>query len=172
MSLADEIETETWHILVTIYTYKRMIEDLSTASTRYELANHMIALNALAEMAVIRTARLADKRKDARSVSMLLKRSNFGPRTQAVTSKAEIFLTRMEPVLKIRHEQVAHMKPGTLSSYPIDPLPREVIFATEALVGLIDALQDNEASFIYRVGSQEAPVDLRASLIAGSRITT
>lgn len=171
MSILDEIETEAWHILTSIYTYQRMIESLADCPTRYELANNLVALNALAEMIVIRTARLADKRKDARSISMLLKRVNFSAKTKDVENSAITFLSLAEPVIKIRHEQIAHMRPGTLSSYPIEPLPKVAIQAVEALIDFIDIARDKEVSYKYKVGSQEAVVDLRASLQKGSKVT-
>ena len=56
MTILDEIETEAWHILTSIYTHQRLIEGLSNTETRYELANQLVALNALLEMLVIRIA--------------------------------------------------------------------------------------------------------------------
>ncbi|MEI7946944.1 MAG: hypothetical protein WCJ02_09615 [bacterium] len=171
MSLLDEIETEAWHILISIYTYQRVVEGLADCPTRYELANNLVALNALAEMIVIRTARLADKRKDVRSVSMLLKRLNFLDKTKDVKLSADSFLSLAAPVVKIRHAQIAHMKPGILSSYPLEPLPNVVIKAVEALVHFIDTARDKEVPYKYKVGSQESAVDLRASLQKGTKVT-
>lgn len=77
---------------------------------------------------------------------------------------AEKFLALAEPVLKIRHEQIAHMKPGTLSSFEPRELPNEALRATEALIDLIDIARDHPQSYTYRVGSQEPAINLRASV--------
>lgn len=171
MSILDEVQSETWHILVSVYTYQRLIEALPSSPTRYDLANNLVGINSLAEMIVIRTARLADKRKDARSISMVLKRCSFGSNAKAVETAAKDFTAKAALVVKIRHEQIAHMKPGTLSSYPIDPLASDVIPAIEALVTFLDAARDKEVSYSYKVGSQEAIIDLRKSLQCGQRVT-
>ncbi|CCG95776.1 hypothetical protein MARHY2302 [Marinobacter nauticus ATCC 49840] len=170
MTILDEIETEAWHILTSIYTHQRLVEGLAKSPTRFELANQLVALNALLEMLVIRIARLADKRKDARSVSMLLKRGSFRGSSVDVKEAAEKFLSLAEPVLKMRHEQIAHMKPGTLSSYEPQDLPAEAIRATESLVDLIDIARGQPLSYTYRVGSMEPVIDLRASLAAGEMV--
>ncbi|AQW02759.1 TPA: hypothetical protein RHY09_002374 [Escherichia coli] len=164
MTILEEMEAEAWHILTTIYTYQRLMEGLTNSSTRYELANQLVALNALLEMLVIRLARLADKRKDVRSVSMFLKRGSYSASPEAVKLAAEKFLALAEPVLKIRHEQIAHMKPGTLSSFEPRELPNEALRATEALIDLIDIARDHPQSYTYRVGSQEPAINLRASV--------
>ena len=157
-------EAEAWHILTTIYTYQRFMEGLTNSSTRYELANQLVALNSLLEMLVIRLARLADKRKDVRSVSMFLKRSSYSASPEAVQLAVEKFLALAEPVLKIRHEQIAHMKPGTLSSFEPREFPNEALRATEALIDLIDIARGHPLSYTYRVGTQEPVVNLRVSL--------
>lgn len=171
MTILDEIQQEAWHILTALYTYQRMAESAAKSATRYELANHLVSVTALAEMLVIRVARLADRTKGTRSVSMLIKRSNFAERTEAVEQAAKKFLSLSAPVMKIRHEQVAHMRPGILSSYPLEPLPLVVIPATEALIDLIDVARGKAVSYVYQVGSVEAKIDLRASLESGSVVT-
>lgn len=169
MSILDEVQTETWHILVSVYTYQRLTRALPTSTSRYDLADNLVAINSLAEMIVIRTARLADKRKDTRSISMVLKKCNFGAKSLAIETSANKFLIKVQPVIKIRHEQIAHMKPGTLSSYPLEPLDSAVIPAIEALVNFLDVARDKDVSYSYRVGSQEAVIDLRESLKCGYR---
>ena len=170
MTILDEIQIETWHILTTMYTYKRMMESLPRSSTRYEMADKFVALNALAEMLIIRIARLADRRTDVRTVSMLLKRGTFPAPMADVDHAAQRFLSLAESVVKIRHEQVAHMKMGVLSSYEPQEIPNEALRATEALVQLIDVARQKTISYEYKVGSIEAVIDLRASLAAGSMI--
>lgn len=164
MTLIDEIQVEAWHILASVYTHQRLVENLPKSPSRYDLANQFVALKALEEMLVIRIARLADKRKDARSISMLIKRASFKTANAQVEAAASRFLALAEPVVKIRHEQIAHMKPGTLSSYEPRDLPSVTLSATEALIDLIDIAKGKSSSYTYRVGSMEAVVDLRASL--------
>lgn len=170
MTLLDEIEAEAWHILAAIYTQQRLVEGLSRASTRYDLADQLVALNALGEMLFVRVARLADKRKDARSVAMLLKRGAFPGPAADVARAAARFLSLAEPVLRVRHEQIAHMKPGILSSYEPQDLPRELLRAVESLVDLVDVARGSPLGYTYRVGSMEGAINLRASLQAGERV--
>lgn len=171
MTLLDEIQSEAWHILAVIYTHQRLVEGLPKSQTRYDLANQLVALNALGEMLVIRIARLADKRKDARSISMLIKRVSFTAAIAAqVEDAANSFLVLAEPVVKIRHEKIAHMKPGTLSSYEPQDIPTVTLRATEALINLIDIAKGKSLSYTYKVGSMEAAVDLKASLSAGTMV--
>ena len=170
MTILDEIEAEAWHILTSIYTHQRLIEGLAKSSTRFELANQFVAINALLEMLVIRIARLADKRMDARTVSMLLKRGSFPVSSATVKVAAEKFLLLAEPVVKMRHEQIAHMKPGTLSSFEPQDLPAAALRATESLIDLIDIARGQPLSYTYQVGSMEPVIDLRASLAAGERV--
>ncbi len=170
MTIRDELETEAWHILTSIYTHQRLMESLPKSPTRFELANQLVALNALLEMLVIRIARLADKRKDARSVSMLLKRGTFPVSSATVKVAADRFLSLSEPVVKMRHEQIAHMKPGTLSSYEPKNLPAEALRATESLIDLVDIARGQPLSYTYKVGSMEPAIDLRASLAAGKMV--
>jgi hypothetical protein len=171
VTILDEVQTEAWHILTSIYTHQRMVEAIPKCLTRYDLANQLVALNALAEILVIRIARLADRRKETRSISMLLKRGNFSAPIDAISEAGERFILLAEPVVKIRHEQIAHMKPGTLSSFEPQSLSVEVLRATESLVKLIDTARGKVVAYTYKVGSAEAKIDLRASLMSGSMVT-
>ncbi|MCS2609672.1 hypothetical protein [Halomonas dongshanensis] len=171
MKILDEIETEAWHILTSIYTYQRLMEGLTNSATRFELANQLVALNALLEMLVIRIARLADKRKDSRSVSMLVKRGSFPTPVATVEVAADNFILLADPVVKIRHERVAHMKPGVLSSYEPQYLPAEVLRAAESLINLLDITRGKSISYKYKVGSMEPVIDLRESLTAGKLVS-
>jgi len=170
MTILDEIEVEAWHILTSIYTYQRLVERLPNSVTRFELANQLVALNALLEMLVIRIARLADKRRDVRSVYMLLKRGSFPVSRVKVKVAVDRFLLLSEPVVNIRHQQIAHMKEGILSSYEPQELPAEALRATESLIDLIDIARGKSLSYTYKVGSKEAAIDLRASLAAGKMV--
>lgn len=170
MTILDEIQTEAWYILTSIYTHQRLVESLPQSATRYDLANQLVALNALAEVLIIRIARLADKRRDVRSVSMFLKRGSISVPKATVENAAQKFLSLAEPVIKIRHEQIAHMKLGVLSSFEPQPLPNEALRATEALIDLIDVACGTVIPYEYKVGSMEAIIDLRASVMAGSMI--
>lgn len=170
MTILDEIQTEAWYILTSIYTHQRITETLSRSSTRHDLANQLVALNALLENLVIRIARLADKRRDVRSVSMLLKRGSFSAPTEGVKCASEMFLSLAEPIIKIRHEQVAHMKLGVLSSFEPQAIPAEAIRAVEALINLIDVARETDIKYQYKIGSVEPIIDLKASLAAGTMV--
>ena len=170
MTLLDEIQTEVWHLMMTVYSYQRKVERFSGSVTRHELIDELVALNALAESVVIRIARLCDKRKDCRSIRMLLKRGNLGAQEADTKKVAKEFFMVAEPVVTLRHEQIAHMKPGKLSSYPLDPLPTEAIAALEKLVALVDCARSKTVQYHASVGSQEKNVDLRASLQHGKSI--
>jgi len=170
VTLLDEIQNEAWHILVSIYTHQRLVESLPNCLTRYDMANQFVAINELVEMLIIRIARLADERKDARSISLLLKRVNFGAASTEVAAAGQKLLLLAKPLVKFRHEQVAHMKPGVLSSYEPKNLPTEALRSTEALIDLIDTARKQHVSYTYKVGSMEALIDLRASLAAGTMV--
>jgi hypothetical protein len=139
----------------------------STSLTRFELANELVALNSIAESIVVRVARLADKRRDVRSIKNFCKGQSLSPETQILV---EEFAQKAEPVLSIRHNRIAHMKTGDLSTYPLDALPIVVLSAIETLVLLVDALVGQSTSYSLKVGSQEKQVDLRASVSAGARV--
>lgn len=170
LALLEEIQAEAWHILTAIYTHQQLKGGLAKSATRYDLANQVVALNALGEMLIIRVARLADKRKDTRSVSMLVKRRCFSAPATQVEAAATRFLSLADPVVRIRHEQIAHMRPGVLSTHEPKDLPVEALRATEALVDLIDIASGRPLSYKYKVGSIEAVIDLRASLEVGSMV--
>jgi len=170
MNLIDEIETETWHILLRIYTHQRMVASLTGSATRYELANKLVALSALRELLIVQIARLADKRRDARSVDMLLKRGEFPGAVAAVKEAVDAFRTLAEPVVRIRHEQVAHMKPGIVSSSEPRELPTEALLATKALLRLVDIARGATIGYSFKVGSVEVVIDLRASVAAGEMV--
>lgn len=170
VTLLDEIQTETWHILTATYVHQRLVEGFPKGASRYELANQLVAINALREMLMVRIARLADKGKKLRSVSMLLKRGSLEGTATDVREAAKRFLSLAEPVVKIRHEQIAHMMPGILSSLEPQILPAEAIKATEALVDLVDTSRGKPVSYTYKVGSIEQIIDLRASLVAGEAV--
>lgn len=169
MTILDEIQTEVWHIMMAAYCYQRKSERLAESRNRHEMIDDIVALNALAESVVVRISRLGDKRKDCRSVAMLIKRGNFGNCEAEVKRKAEDFQAAVEPVLKIRHEQIAHMKPGTISSYPLNPLPSEALTALERIIRLVDQARSKAVQYFAKVGSQEAAIDLRLSLQKGAR---
>lgn len=170
MSILDEIETEVWHILTSIYTYQQMTTSIGGNSTRFEIASTLVSRNALAEMVVIRTARLADRTRKVRNMDMLLKRVNFGEREKDVEAAIKEFTIAVSPVVRKRHEEIAHMKPGTLSSYPIESLGIDTLEAVSKLVTAVDVARNNIVKYSYKVGSQERVIDLRESLITGERV--
>jgi len=102
---------------------------------------------------------------------MLMKRGAFPASSATVKVAADKFLSLAEPVVKIRHEQIAHMKRGTLSSYEPQDLPAEALRATESLIDLIDIARGQPLSYTYKVGSMEPPIDLRSSLAVGKMVT-
>ncbi len=171
MTILDKIETEAWHFLTSIYTHQRLLEGLTNSATRFELANQLLAFNAFFEMLVIRIARLADKRKDARSVSMLMKRGTFPAPTATVKVAADNYVLLAEPIVNMWHERVEHMKPGVLSSYEPQDLPAEALRAAESLINIIDIARGQPLSYKYKDGSMEPVIDFRASLKAGELVT-
>ncbi len=174
MKILDEIENEVWFILTSIYTHQRMVENITQIfknSTRYELANQFVAMNAIVENLIIRIARLADKTKGTRTVLMLVQRWSSPKSLDEVKLAVNDFLALAKPIVKIRHEEIAHMKPGICSSYGYIEIPTQAIKAAESLVKLIDIAKGQQQTYTYRVGSMEAEIDLKASLVAGRMIT-
>lgn len=163
-----EICDDVWHILLHLYSFQdRSSRALASSSTRYELASELVALNAISENIIMRVGRLADKRKDVRSIKNFCKSNVLSPEVSAL---AEEFRHKAEAVLEHRHERIAHMKAGTLSSYQIDVLPSSVLSAIETLIHFVDSATGHPQRYLLKVGSQENQVDLRVSVSEGGRV--
>jgi len=158
--MLDEIKDDIMNILLHIHVYNEKSKRiLDISRTRYELAYEIIALNSIAQDIILRTSRLGDKRKDVRSIKNVLKNiSNYNE------DLVNIFYNEIKKVLKIRHEQIAHMKLGTVSEYPIEQIPKCVYTAINALVNLIDNINGAPVEYTYSVGSQEQNINLRQSV--------
>lgn len=170
MTILEEIQNEAWFALVSVYTYQELLGSLGNSPTRYDMGNQIVALNAIVELLILRIARLADRNKGVRNTTMLVNRGSFPGSPAAVKAVADRFMTLAAPVVKIRHEEVAHMKPSILSIYQPRDIPSEALRAMETLIELIDVAYGQQQSYIYRVGSRESEVDLRASVAAGKRV--
>jgi hypothetical protein len=168
MTAQDELTDDVWHILLHVYSYQhRSCRLQAPPPTRIELADELVALSALAESIVMRIARLADKRRDSRSIKNFCKGQHLAPQAKVLADK---FYEVAKPVVSIRHERIAHMKAGDLSAYPVDALPPAVLPAVETLVLLVDAIQARSIRYLLKVGSQERLVDLRTSVMRGKRV--
>ncbi|MBW4238782.1 hypothetical protein JRY02_08980 [Enterobacter roggenkampii] len=170
MTILEEVQNEAWFALVSIYTHQELMGTLASCPTRYEMGNQLIALNAIVELLILRIARLADRTKKVRNTKMLLEKGAYPGTYADVKLAAERFMSFATPIVKIRHEEVAHMKPGIVSTYGPRIIPTEALRATESLIELIDVAYDQQQSYSYRVGSCEPEVDLRASVVAGTRV--
>jgi len=164
-----EIRNDVWHLLLHMYAYQdkssRIVE---VSPTRYALSSEIVSLNALAESITLRVARLADRSKGVRSIK------NFAKKATSATDRFQrlvaAFECRAVLVLDQRHETIAHMSVGTLSSYPIEPLKSETVACVEILVNLMDEYSGEYLQYTCSVGSQEKLLDLRQSVIEGCRI--
>jgi hypothetical protein len=163
-SALAEIKSDVWHILLHLFAYQERSSRLGSCGTRVDLVHEIVALNALAEIIVLRVARLADARRDVRSIKNYCKRHPVSSDSQSLAAR---FHQTAEAVVRLRHEKIAHMKPGDSSGYPLDPVPAEVFRAIEWLVCLVDSLSGTEVKYVLRVGSQERLIDLRASVSSG-----
>jgi hypothetical protein len=163
----DEIKDDLLHILMCMFAYKEKVNNVDGSASMASFTSEIIAANALAEMIVIRVARLGDKRKDVRSIKNLQKRLS---NAQVNSANKEItkFLNDVEPVLKKRHETIAHMKSGTVTQYPLTPFTPEVATAIISLVSLVDAINGERVNYILRPSSSSAPIDLRDELFVQS----
>lgn len=170
MTILEEIQNEAWFALVSIYTHQELMGTLASSPTRYEMGNQFVALNAIVELLILRIARLADKTKKVRNAEMLLKKGTYLGTYDDVKLAADRFMSFADPIVKIRHEEIAHMKLGIVSTYEPRIIPTEALRATESLIELIDVAYDQSQSYSYRVGSREPVVDLRASVVAGKRV--
>jgi hypothetical protein len=160
-SQLDEIRDDVWHILLHVSAYQEKSSRLGASGlTRIELVQEVVALNALAESIVMRVARLADKRRDVRSIKNYCR--DHSPPEEA-SSLVDRFHQAAEVVVSIRNNRIGHMKAGDVSGYPVAPLPSEVLSAVGALVRLVDNLSQAVVSYSLRVGGQERLVDLRAA---------
>lgn len=164
----QEIRDDIWHILLHMHSFQdRLSRAAASSSTRHELASDLVALNAIAENIIIRVGRLADKRKDVRSIKNFCKSLKLSKES---TDLAAEFQHKAEAVLEFRNNRIAHMKSGDLSSYPVNELPSSVLSAIETLIRLVDSFAGNPQGYLLKVGSQEKRVDLRASVIEGRRV--
>lgn len=170
MTILEEVQNEAWFAMVSIYTHRELMGTLASSPTRYEMGNQFVALNAIVELLVLRIARLADRTKKVRNIEMLLKKGSYPGKFADVKLAADRFMSFADIIVKIRNEEVAHMKPGTVSTYQPRIIPTEALKATETLIELIDVACGQQQSYSYRVGSREPEVDLRASVMVGERV--
>jgi hypothetical protein len=165
----NEIRDDIWHLLVHVYTYQdKSRRVLEVTPTRYELANEIVALNALADSITLRVARLADQRSDVRSIKSL-KKKHFNS-TKRLENLLEEFEDQAKPVRTQRNERIAHMKGSELSAYQIAPLTPETVACIEKLVELVDEFSGQPVEYTLRVGSQESPLNLRRSIMESKRV--
>lgn len=161
--MLDEVKNDVLHILIATYVYQQRVPRIvEKSATRWELCEEFVLLDALVKTIVLGISRLADKRRDVRSLKNAIKKAplNENPANKDVVDK---FVVACKPVLEIRHKQLAHMKPGDFSNQSMPTLPQEVTLAVNALVNAVDRLNGKLVPYQYRVGSQELPVDLRAA---------
>ena len=165
-----ELKDDVMHILLHVHSYNEKSKAILTNSpTRYEMAYELVALSSIAQNIIIRVARLADKRKDVRSVKNTMKLDRFKTDSK-LNELANEFYKISEPVNEIRHKALAHMKSGDLSSYPIEPLQNEVRQAISVLVNLVDVMAGERVNYRFKVGSQERAIDLKASVMEGKKV--
>ena len=167
--LFDEIRDDIFHLLLHVYVYQDKSARINNCSpTRYDIASELVALNAVAESITLRVARLADQSKSVRSFKNLFKKT---PSVEAgITRLFEEFERVSQPVLRQRHDRIAHMKVGEVSSYPISPLTHETLRCVEVIVNLFDDISNRKVGYFYKVGSQEKAIDLRQSVMQGCRV--
>jgi hypothetical protein len=165
----NEIRDDIWHLLLHIDTYQeKSLRVLEISPTRYELASEIVGLNALADLITLRVARLADRSKGVRSIKNLAK--THPNLTEKLKNLVKEFEEKAKPVLTQRHEKIAHMKVGELSSYPLNPLNLETVLCIDILVNLFDEFSGQPVEYTCSVGSQERPVNLRQSVMVGKRV--
>lgn len=163
----DEIRDDLLHILMCMFAYKEKVSNVDSSVSTVRFSSELIAANALAEIIVVRVARLGDKRKDVRSIKNLQKDL---PKEQVNSVKKELtqFFEDVKPVLKRRHETIAHMKLGILTEYPLAPFNHDVVTAIISLITLVDAINGKKVSYILRPRSFSKPIDLRDELFVQS----
>ncbi len=170
LDVFSELKDDVMHILLHVHSYNEKSKSIMTdSSSRYKMVYERVALSSIAQNIIIRVARLADKRKDVRSVKNTMKLNRF-KNDSKLDKLAKEFYKISEPVNEIRHNILAHMKPGDMSSYPFEPLQNEVWEAISALVNLVDAMTGKQVNYKFKVGSQEKLIDLRASVMKGKRV--
>ena len=161
--MLDEIKDDFLHILVCMYSYKVKSDHLDGAMLSHLLAAEIVCMNALAENIILRVARLGDKRKDVRSIKNLKKQL---PSSLVASAKREFdkFFLDVEPVLNIRHERIAHMPEGTITSYSVAPIPKSVQDSVINLMELIDKLNGDRMVYKFQVSRDTRGVNLREEI--------
>lgn len=74
--ILDEIESDTWHILVVLFTHRRMMENIFSSGTRFDLENGC-SYERIGSTLSKPPLLARGQANDAKFVKMLLKRGYF-----------------------------------------------------------------------------------------------
>ncbi len=164
--MLEEIKNDVLHILLCLFAYKEKIQKDKSSYSCTEFTEELVSLNALAEIIVVRFSRIADKRSDVRSIKNLLKKE---PSLNAKYKKEiEEFYSLAKCIVNRRNDSIAHMKPGILTIYPLQPLGKNTGDAVTSLVLLIDLFSGHKINYMWQPTSHCRKVDLRAELLSES----
>lgn len=157
----DDLKDDMLHILIHLFVYQYKSKNILSSPTRDDLMYEIIGLNAMAENIMIRTARMFDKPKQARS---LFKLSNYKNDAQIKKEVDDFYDATGKKLIDLRHKKLAHMNKNEKSSYPIDQLPKYVYESIEFLFNLLDKIEGTQVSYTFKVSSTSSLIDLRKEL--------
>lgn len=162
----DIIRAEIFNLLVLLFALLRKPASCVMRSARPDLLAELIAVDCLQDSVILGLSRLADSRTDAWSFRQLIKDPEVR-KAIADTASLEELLAKYEIAVKPvkqhqRHERIAHLAKnpqGTPSVYT-----KELEVLTRQAVQVLDRALGEKQEYVLRVGSKEAPINLRDEL--------
>ena len=162
----DIVQAEIFNLLVLLFSFSRKPAPCVGRSTRHELLAELIAVKYLQDSIVLGLSRLADQRKDVWSFGELIK---YQEGQCPIGDKASIqallrkFESTIKPIRKHhRHERIAHLSKSPQGSAGIAVKALEEL--TRQAVEVLDHILGAKQQYVLRVGSKEAPINLRDEL--------
>lgn len=162
----DIVQTEIFNLLVLLFAFSRKPAPCVVRSTRHELLAELIAVDCLQDLIVLGLSRLADPRKDVWSFRELIKyqegRSPIGGKA-SIKALLGKFESAVKPIQNHhRHERLAHLAKVRRSTKGVAVKTLEEL-ARQA-VEVLDHILGAKQKYVLRVGSTEAPINLREEL--------
>lgn len=168
--IVDGLRQDVLWLLILVYARRQRMR-LPNVRTmgREDFAIEMVLLESATRDIVSRLAALDDEGKGVRSFQTALKalrREGMAKTTAApLETKAKAYRQTVNP-LKVAHRNayIAHVTDAASVIPRVIDSPVDVNPAVSAAVELLDALAGETIGYTFRVGSQEAEINLREAL--------
>lgn len=164
-SLLDELATDVTWILIEYYVFRCKSSSINGSMSRTELVLELIAIDSLVKSIVMRLTGLDDDQKGTRSFRDLSKQL---PKDRGIAAKWSTAIKSYRSTinaLKTQHRNVymAHMRLGGEAAAMARDWP-DLAPSVTAAVEAVDVFTGATKKYVFRVGSQEAEIDLRMAL--------